>query len=266
MFEMVCKKIIKYRWFKSTLIIPGLLKLIWRNYSYMYEGLLKCSQTDVISFVIQRVCLQILKVVLNTCVLKDVNVSAKYKSNNNGVWLFSPTFTTWNLWFFHSFLSLQSTHSWPGYHPIWEIFLYTLIGTINHRCLTILIDGKHKGILWFVSFFPARSNRRNLSGLNVEKTSQNIWSQSCFEAGALWCKSRRYCIPVVCQRPSYYLFIVFAFSDNQIFFEPSCFGSMLITSEQITKSLFGKFWIQFNNIWAFSTWNIFCVSHCSCKP
>lgn len=86
----------------------------------------------------------------------------------------------------------------------WKHVLYTLIGTINHRCLAIMIDGKHKGILWFVSFFPARSNRRNLSGLNVEKTSQNTRSQSCFEASALWCKSRRYCIPVVCQRPLYY--------------------------------------------------------------
>ena len=145
-----------------------------------------------------------------------MNVSAKYKSNNNGVWLFSTTFTTWNLWSFRSFLSLQCTHPWPGYQPILETCFIHLNRDNNHRCLTILIDGKHKGILWFVSFFPARSNRRNLSGLNVEKTSQNKRSQSCFEASALWCKGRRYCIPVV--STTFVLFIqsfcIFRYSDS----------------------------------------------------
>ena len=90
-FEKSVKNIIKYRWFESTLIIPGLLRLnIWRNYGYMYEWLLKCLQTYAISFVIYKVCLQIYQVwdvceIFKTFILSAIslNVSVVLMKDRN---------------------------------------------------------------------------------------------------------------------------------------------------------------------------------------
>ena len=142
------------------------MKLIWRNYSYMYDRLLKCLQTDAISFVIFKVCSQILYVVLKTYFKKMWMSQPNTNPMVMAFGCFHPylpheIFDPFVRYFHHRALTLDLDTT-----PFWNIFHTPLKGQSSYTD-----RWQTQGYFVICIFLPTRSNRRILRGLNVEKTA-----------------------------------------------------------------------------------------------